>query len=157
MLTSKDIDSSDWQERSALNESGIQVNNAIHTVLRKSVVNIPEPAVDGDVILNVSLYSENATGSGAIYPIRSRKNRIGHGDNSHKGSTRDPDFDEESNETQSSKPLLSANNSSSSQTVPLNENGVSKAKHKVSIIFLLVQGLLAGFAFVTLFLSVDGN
>ena len=150
MLSSSQIDYADWQNSV---ESGIQINDSISSFIRKSVVSVHEPTgndLEGnDMIINTSIYTENSLGSGSIYPVRSRHSKIRFGDD------KDPsDFEHaEDDEQQSSKPLL---DSTYPKQLYIDNVGL-KAENKVAVVFLMVQGLFAGFSFVTLFSTGGGD
>lgn len=149
MLSSSQIDNADWQNSI---ESGIQINNSISSFIRKSVVSLREPTIDpeeNDVIINTSIYTENSSGSGSIYPVKSRHGKIRFNDDMDLNDFKH----EEDDEQQSSKPLLG----SISPKLLYIDNVGMKTENKVAVVFLMVQGMFAGFSFVTLFSTVGGE
>ena len=160
MLLPTHIDADDWiQQSDVLAEHPAPPSmqpSTVSALLKRvsaAVSASSSSARPGDAVINVSHYAENAAGSG-IFPVRRATNTLSDAKQEGERDGKDDDFDDSA-----SRPLLVGRGQHDPAAVDLQQSSStsSSADIRVSSIFLLVQGLFAGFAFVTLFASTDSS
>ena len=164
MLSSSNIDSSDWiDDLSSFksNNNKLPISSIIKNFLYESFQPVHETPIE-----NFSYFAENSTGSGLIYPLTTQKrhqilnNKLQNIDAEKLESNFLNKQKLENQEDESWKPLIQVDNKPNTQNNHLNSTdsySVLNNENKVSITFLLVQGIYAGFSFVILFASQITN
>lgn len=155
MLQPNQIDPADWTQ----DNSGqlVSVSALLKRVTATAALSSSSRPSTGDAVITMSSYAENSTGSG-IYPIR-RSDDIKSCKQDERECTSDTHDDDDDS---ASRPLLAAlksqeSNSLSATQLDSQQSISNVAESRVSAMFLLVQGLFAGFSFVTLFVSTDSS